>query len=109
MSSRSLFDEINEEKMRMLQEKFSSVWNDSSSDSEFALAASVYCIPDDMRFNEFGLYNYLWPFVDTLFEPSPLERRKELIKACALILSEIERLDFEGNGSILDDQVLNDI
>lgn len=65
---------------------------------ELALAAAVYAIPQDCRSIFAGyagrsnVQRELWPFEWHWFKPTPEDRIRELVKAGALIVAEIERL-----------------
>ncbi len=56
---------------------------------ELAMAASVYSLPPEKRRMD------LWPFDKQFYKPDS-NRRTELIKAAALIIAEIERLENQG-------------
>lgn len=66
--------------------------DDDHCNDELARAAAVYAMPDDLR-NE-GMYPNCWTF-----KPSPDDRIRELVKAGALIVAEIERLQRAGGGA----------
>lgn len=70
------------------------------SRGEIAQAASVYAMPDDLRdmlSGERGRHTSIppcprwWPWAASQWKPTT--RRQELVKAAALILAEIDRLD----------------
>lgn len=95
-------DVIKERQRQVAQEKFSEEHDDKYLTDELARAAIVYALPDSMRnevlkiknlFREFTFKDYLWPFNEKWWKPSPDNRRRELVKAAALIIAEIERLD----------------
>jgi len=53
--------------------------------------ADCYATPPNMR-NPFGDIDFLFPFEDSWWKPSPDNRIRELEKAGALIAAEIDRL-----------------
>lgn len=69
--------------------------DDAHTDGSLAHAAAAYAMPGDVRsmFDEFG-GNALWPesWGIEWFKPTPHDRVRELVKAGALIVAEIERL-----------------
>ena len=60
-------------------------------------------MPDHIRhiiigkYVKIDIFHLLWPWEIKSFNPTPTNRRKELVKAGALILAEIERLDRYSN------------
>lgn len=59
-----------------------------NDDNQLACAASYYALPDESRpHNHVG-----WPWSPSSWKPSPDNRIRELVKAGALIVAEIERL-----------------
>lgn len=66
--------------------------DDAHSRGEMAMAAAAYAVSDKMR--EAGRDPYLallWPWSMEWWKPK--DRRRDLVRAGALILAEIERLD----------------
>ena len=60
-------------------------------DGELALAAACYAIPSDKR----TLMDFfkVWPWAKVWWKPSTGDRKREIIKAGALLVSEWDRLD----------------
>lgn len=100
--------EILTERFRQIgEEKFSAQVDNQYTEDELARAAAVYALPENIRHYlikyQIGasdpknitdnLRNTLWPWSERYWKPSPDNRRRELIKAAALIIAEIERLD----------------
>ena len=78
-------------------------WTEKHDDEhdyqELAMAAAVYALPDPERkrpriatTGNPSLALYLWPWSDTDLKTTPSDRVRELVKAGALIVAEIERL-----------------
>lgn len=61
---------------------------------ELAAAAGIYALPYDLRapFNNFTGTPLNWPWDPKWYKPTPGDRVRELVKAGALIIAEIERL-----------------
>ena len=97
LNRKAIFDEILEERSKQIEKKGFSDSHDSKwSNGELARAASVYAMPHEYREyvdTGFKLRPYEWPWSDDDYKPTPENRKKELIKAAALIVAEIERLD----------------
>ena len=64
--------------------------NDALRLGELASAAACYCHPEPCMDETKGV-PFSWPFHRKMWEPT--DRRSDLVKAAALILAEIERLD----------------
>lgn len=66
-------------------------WNrfhdDKHTNGEMAVAASCYAMPP-----EIGMRAERWPWNPSWWKPTPDDRIRELVKAGALIVAEIERL-----------------
>ncbi|NDL70536.1 hypothetical protein [Vreelandella alkaliphila] len=95
---KSPFSAIYEERMRQLSaEGFSREHDDLYNNGELALAASAYAIsatPADCMGEDDDLVDtmeYIWPWEPKWLKPST--PRRDLVKAGALILAEIERID----------------
>lgn len=84
----TVIEEIAAERKRQIeQEGWSSEHDDSHEDGELAHAAACYSIgirPETRGWK-------LWPWSDHWWKPKG--RRRDLIRAAALIVAEIERLD----------------
>lgn len=75
--------------------------DDAHSDSELARAAATYAMPAWLRDlhvrpicsdADFTLRAKIWPWEAQWWKPKPDDRKREIIKACALLLAEYERL-----------------
>ena len=90
------------ERIRQTEIERFSVYSDKEyKDEELALGAAAYALPESKR--EY-YYNYpkLWPsnWYPHMWKPTPNNRLRELCKAGALIIAEMERLMYEKNLSI---------
>lgn len=85
----SAIEEIAAERCRQVEVKgYTHEHDDTHTDGELACAAAAYaCTADKHHINPEGL----WPFEEDAFKPSDV--RSNLIRAGALIVAEIERLD----------------
>lgn len=63
---------------------------------ELARAAACYATPGYLRINNNGK-PYGWPFSKDWWKPSPQDRKRELVKAGALIAAELDRIINEEN------------
>lgn len=77
--------EIHAERRRQIEREGWSARHDDRHHGcgELAGAAACYAVPE--------LKDHLWPWQDNDWKPK--ERRRDLIRAAALIVAEIERLD----------------
>lgn len=85
--------EIAEERSRQIEgEGFSTVRDDQYVGGDLAKAAACYAISDRMPLPAYGGFiGRLWPWPTHWWKPT--NRRRDLIKAGALIVAEIERID----------------
>ena len=92
--------DVGAERRRQVEvEGFDAKHDDATAPDKLALAAAVYAIPDHYRYlscEGFGtetgsIRKVLWPWDDAWFKPG--DRRRELVKAAALIIAEIEAID----------------
>lgn len=86
---------IQEERYRQQDEHaFSTEHDDQHSAGELAMAAMCYCL--DPMWRPAAMAPLGWPWVGNGemdgFKPTPFDRVRELVKAGALIVAEIERL-----------------
>lgn len=82
------------ERGRQIEEKgYNRDHDDQHTKGELAIAAACYAVPEEERVYEI-LYNQptYWPFGEDNWKPTPEDRIRELSKAGALILAELERL-----------------
>jgi hypothetical protein len=101
---KSAIELIKEERTRQIQEEgWSADHDDKHTDGGLAAAACVYA--DFANYSgEFDLVDssgkadvmiprdFKWPFDKESFKPTPDDRIRELVKAGALIVAEIERI-----------------
>ena len=85
---KSIDDVVAERNRQVSKEGFDSGHDDKYKHNELALAAVVYALPTDLRREYFA---DLWPW-DTKWYKST-NRRRNLVKAAALIIAEIDRID----------------
>lgn len=82
-------DDIIKERVRQIQaEGYSTEHDDEHAQGELAQAAACYCMPIRLQPTDtpFG-----WPWHHRYWNPK--SRRRNLVRAAALIVAEIERLD----------------
>lgn len=85
-------DDIRAERLRQINaEGWTAEHDDEHNNGEMALAAGCYAVHDHYP----GYVENMWPWDSTWWKPTPDDRRRELVKAGALIVAEIERLDRE--------------
>lgn len=87
-----VIDEIAAERRRQIEvEGWSAEHDDEHDEDQLAKAAIVYAAPDWLR--QFFDANdiRIWPWDADWWKPK--DRRRDLIRAAALIVAEIERLD----------------
>lgn len=93
-------DIITERRRQITNEGWSEAHDDSHHAGEMALAAACYAAPERMfkaeqlagrDYEPFTAYRDAWPWADKWWKPK--DRRRDLVRAGALIVAEIERLD----------------
>jgi len=97
----SALEEIEAERSRQVRsEGWSTEHDDRHRGGELALAAACYAAParifiaetvSGRAYDPYTVYRDAWPWADEFWKPT--ERRRDLIKAAALILAEVERID----------------
>lgn len=97
----TVIEEIRAERRRQVEaEGWSEKHDDEHSRGEMALAAACYASPkrvfvsDQMAgrgYEAYTQYFDAWPWADEWWKPK--DRRRDLVRAGALIVAEIERLD----------------
>lgn len=91
--------EINAERFRQVHEEgWAPEHDDKYSEGELRAAAACYarCAGEDMAEPPSKhLAPPQWPWADEWWKPSPGNPRRDLVKAAALLIAEIERLDRE--------------
>lgn len=89
---------IQERKMQIEKEGWTSEHDAQHIDGELAKAAVCYAMPNKIRkyyqvYSGDGKHSLMWfPWESKWWKPSPRNRIKELAKAGALIIAEIDRL-----------------
>ena len=78
-----------ERERQVLGEGFDAAHDDSLIQGDLARAAACYALPERSRP---GHKDRLWPWLASWWKPTPKDRVRELVKAGALIVAEIERL-----------------
>lgn len=99
-SERSLppsgIDLIRDERRRQIQDEgYEIEHDDQHAHGELAEAAACYATPTDLRQPSLAFHwngPAAWPWESSAWKPSPDDRVRELVKAGALIVAEIERL-----------------
>lgn len=85
----SVIDEIATERRRQIvEEGWDDEHDDQWNDNQLAAAAACYAMPD-------GLPDE-WPWTADWWKPK--DRRRDLIRAAALLVAEIERIDRASTG-----------
>jgi hypothetical protein len=97
ISSRAEGDVLRERERQHYKEGFSAAHDDVHTRGELALAAAAYAVPENVRqFFEANDID-LWPFHFEWWKPK--DRRRDLVRAAALIIAEIERIDRAEEGA----------
>lgn len=96
-----VIEEIAAERRRQIEKEGWSVEHDMRHfRGEIALAAACYASPERIfiaqtmagrGYDPFIQYRDAWPWADEWWKPK--DRRRDLVRAAALIIAEIERLD----------------
>lgn len=89
----SVIDEIAAERARQIsKEGWTPEHDDHHNDGSLARAAACYAVGERLWCAVAAYrYNELWPWEDAAWKPK--DRRRDLIRAAALIVAEVERLD----------------
>jgi len=83
--------DINTERERQIRvEGWTPAHDDQHDSGELAAAAGFYAMRTVPRFKNLSIMEF-WPWDSSWFKPT--NQRRDLIKAAALIVAEIERLD----------------
>ncbi len=103
MISDALRDVANERDRQVAVLGYEPQHDDAQDDGSIAMVAAVYALPPANRLVQVDsggrvVMNYLWPRSWSPSHYKPGERRDELVRAGALILAEIERLDRQAKG-----------
>jgi hypothetical protein len=88
-----VFDEIELERRRQIEaEGWTPEHDDTHTSGQMALAAACYAMSAAPRnLHDLGIFGRLWPWDRAWLKPK--SRREDLVRAGALIVAEIERLD----------------
>lgn len=79
----------NERRRQQLEEGFTTESDIAiNANGELALAAACYALPNMPNEREI-----IWPWLGGWWKPSPNDRKREIIKAGALLVAEWDRLD----------------
>jgi hypothetical protein len=89
--SRAVSDIIAERHRQITAEGWTVDHDDRHMPGEMALAAASYCMTSFPHRDMEQTAKNVWPWKDSWFKPKT--RRRDLIRAAALIVAEIERLD----------------
>ncbi len=85
---------------QILKEGWTAEHDDDHPEGQIALAAACYAAPERIFIAEersgrayapFTAYRDAWPWADRWWKPK--DRRRDLVRAAALMIAEIERLD----------------
>jgi len=97
----SVLDDIRNERARQVNlEGWTINHDDNHKPGELAMAAACYAAPERVfiaresvgrAYESFTLYQDAWPWADQWWKPK--DRRYDLVRAAALIVAEIERMD----------------
>lgn len=94
--SAAIIDVLNERTRQKEVEGWTLEHDDKHVDSSLALAAVCYAIPDEVRRyvrNVNSIVPSDWPRSWRACWWKPKDRRRDLVRAAALLIAEIERLD----------------
>lgn len=92
--SDAIKDVIAERYRQIHDERFDADHDDKYEQEEMNLAAIVYGMPELIRNFKLGgipLWKTFWPWDESWFKPK--NRKRDLTKAAALLIAEIERID----------------
>jgi len=107
--SQALQDVINERRRQCTDEGYTAEHDDAHADGELARAAAVYALVSALHDEErksalyvsglhmFSVVRRIWPA--RWYNPKIKDRRRDLVRAGALIVAEIERLDRKSHQS----------
>lgn len=90
-ASQAMLDVVDERFRQRYEEGWTPDHDEGHADGELAQAAAWYALPIPIRTALDTNDIDLWPFDWEWFKPT--DRRRDLVKAGALIIAEIERLD----------------
>jgi|WetSurMetagenome_2_1015567.scaffolds.fasta_scaffold02367_3 hypothetical protein len=86
---------IAEERKRQIeQEGYTKEHDNSLSVRDLALAGATYALPEkERRYTYVSTSPLTWTFEDMYWKPCPNDRKRELVKAGALIAAAIDRME----------------
>ncbi|MBX5131644.1 hypothetical protein HJB80_02915 [Rhizobium lentis] len=93
----AILDVFRERRRQIEVEGWDPGHDDQHTDGSMAQAAAAYALNNDSH--EKGIIPYLWPDSWDMAWWKPTGRRRDLVKAAALIIAEIERLDRAANAA----------
>lgn len=98
MKTKTGVELIAKERRRQIRvERWDSGHDDEHDEGQLAIAAACYALPEGVRarrVDQFqNLRSTLWAWDEEWWKPTPHDRRRELVKAGALIAAEIDRLN----------------
>jgi len=99
--TKAINDVIAERQRQIEKEGFDNKHDNQWRDEELAQAAAIYALSPQSReikveggmISPLLLIERIWPWNFEWYKPTVNDRRKELVRAAALILAEIDRLD----------------
>lgn len=99
ITAQAALDVLEERRRQIVEEGWDAGHDDEHDGGELAAAAGAYCVfaADELHPQSQGDGDYgrvipdLWPFHISWYKPE--DPRRALVKAAALILAEIERID----------------
>lgn len=105
MLSKAFSDVLTERGRQMTEEGWTFEHDDQHKNGEMARAAACYAwaaalsndvraLMSDTEWSEAVVFRRLWPWDAAWWKPK--DRRRDLVRAAALIVAEIERLDRRG-------------
>ena len=89
--SKALEDITAERHRQQADEGWTPEHDDTHTGGEMACAAAVYAVSAAMPGERQRAFNRYWPWDRQWFKPA--EARRDLVRAAALLIAEIERLD----------------
>lgn len=87
-TSKAMNDVMNERLRQVRVEGWTPEHDDEHDECELAMAAAAYC---EHAVNQDSNVPGFWPWLKRYWKPK--DRRSDLVRAAALIIAEIERLD----------------
>lgn len=94
---RAIQDIEHERRRQVTEEEWTPEHDDQHDDGSMARAAACYAAHPFMPTRAWGTLPTIWPWMPRWWKPK--DRRRDLVRAGALIVAEIERLDRENERS----------